>query len=111
MSNNIVRIIKNTVIVIILFILSNILTAVVTLFLARISSNVQIMDFKVVFDPLITIAYLMIYYFLQIIYQPRQDSINKLFLLTLFLSFSMDFFKGAVFINILFYLLRKTNLI
>lgn len=111
MGTRVVELVKNTVITLILFLIANILTSVISLYLLRLSPNIRIVDLKVVFDPLITIAYLMVFYFLNSIYQPNQQSINKLFVLTLFLSFAMDFFKGAIFINIMFFLLRKTRLI
>ena len=105
------ELLKNAFITLVLLLIANVLTTIVSLYLVRLSPSIRIVDLKVVFDPLITIAYLMVLFFLNSIYQPNQESQNKLFLLTLFLSFTMDFFKGAIFINIMFFLLRKARLV
>lgn len=111
MINNIILFIKNVLIILVLFIIANALTSVITMILARISYNIKVVDLKLVFDPLITVAYLAVYYVLNSIYQPRQESLNGLFVMTMIFSFSMIFFKGAVLMYVMYFLLRKTRLI
>lgn len=62
------------------------------------------------FDPLITIAYVMLYYFLTLFYQPDTSSQYKLFLFTLFLSFTVSFMQGAIFLVLFYFLLRKARI-
>ena len=62
------------------------------------------------FNPLMTIAYIMLYYFLTLFYQPSVSAQYKLFLFTLFLSFTVGFIQGAVFLVIFYFLLRKARI-
>jgi len=50
---------------------------------------------KVSFDPLITIAYFFVYYFLTLFFQPNTQHQYYLFLLTLFISFTVNFVQGS----------------
>ncbi len=74
--------------------------------------NVQVIGLnRIAFDPLISIAYMMLYYFLLMFEQPSKNSQILLFLLTLFLSFTANFIQGSVFLVVLFFLLKKLKLI
>ena len=63
------------------------------------------------FNPLTTIAYIMLYYFITLFYQPESSTQYKLFLFTLFLSFTVNFIQGAIFLIFLYFFLRKARLI
>jgi hypothetical protein len=66
---------------------------------------------KVSFDPLITIAYFLVYYFLTLFFQPNTQHQYYLFLLTLFISFTVNFVQGSFLLICLFWLLRKARFI
>jgi hypothetical protein len=66
---------------------------------------------SVQFNPLITIAYLMLFYFLLMFHRPNQNSQYGLFLLTILLSFMMNFLQGSILLVVFFFLAQKTHLI
>jgi hypothetical protein len=65
---------------------------------------------EVNFNPLITIAYLMIFYFLLMFHKPQADKQYGLFLLTLFVSFTVNFLQGSILLVIFFYFGSKLRL-
>ena len=66
---------------------------------------------KIIFDPVISITYLLVYYFLVMFYQPTVKNQHQLFIFTLLLSFSMQFTQGSFALIFCFYLLRKGKFI
>jgi hypothetical protein len=80
--------------------------------LLAIGGNIQSVGFnKLAFDPMITIAYMMLYYFITLFYQPPAKAQFYLFLFTLFLSFTVSFIQGAIFLVVLYFFLRKARII
>jgi len=81
-------------------------------FLMGIGGNIKLIGLSnVAFDPLITIAYLMLFYFITLFYQPHPKSQYLLFLLTLFLSFTVNFIQGSILLVVLYFLLSKFQLL
>jgi len=62
------------------------------------------------FNPLITIAYLVLFYFLLMFHRPAGDKQYGLFLLTIILSFMMNFLQGSILLVIFFYISTKLKL-
>lgn len=63
------------------------------------------------FNPQITIAYLLVFYFLLMFHRPQSNSQYGLFVLTLFLSFMMNFVQGSILLVIFFFFASKLRLI
>lgn len=96
--------------IILALILANLVSSFSVGFLTAVSSNIQVIGFNTLsFDPLITIAYMMLYYFVTLFFQPGTTTQFYMFLLALFLSFTTPFVQGAVMLVALFFLLRKFN--
>jgi len=101
---------------ILIFLLANILGALLIGFLATTTAgmggNIAMTGFKkLLFDPIITIAYLMVFYFLTLFYQPSSKNQHKLFIFTLLLSFTLNFTQGSLLLVFLYFLLRKARFI
>jgi len=81
-------------------------------FLTGVGGNIKIVGLSnVAFDPLITIAYIVMYYFITLFYQPHHKVQYLLFLLTLLLSFTVNFIQGSVFLVAFYFLLDKLGLL
>ncbi len=81
-------------------------------FLTGIGGNIKIVGLSsIAFDPLITIAYILLYYFITLFYQPQPKNQYYLFLFTLFLSFTVNFIQGSVLLVALYFILSKFRLL
>lgn len=98
------------VLVLVCLMLANLFSNFFLGFLTAMGGNISIGGFnKIEFDPLITIAYMMLFYFMTIYFQPKHQL--ALFLFTLFLSFTVNFIQGSIFLVVFYFLLRKFKLV
>ena len=112
MNVNVKDFIKKITLVIVGLIIVSLLSSLVFGFFLGLGGNIKMIGFnKVAFDPLITIAYMMLFYFMSMFYQPDAKKQFYLFLLVLFMSFAVSFIQGAIFIVILYVVFRKFKLI
>ena len=85
------------------------ITAFLVGFLSALSTNIQVSGVTgaLAFDPLITIAYIIVFHYAAHFAQlPRKASVN-FFLLTLFLSFTTNFVPGSIFLLTFIYFTHK----
>lgn len=105
-------VIKKLVLIFIVLFVANLIASFFFGMLLTIGGNIQSVGFnKLAFDPMITIAYMILYYFITLFYQPHSKAQFYLFLFVLFLSFTVSFMQGAIYMVVLYFLLRKFNLI
>lgn len=88
-----------------------ILTIVLSTFIAGFSENIDQINFTTSFDPLITIAYILVFYSVSFYYSLTKNQAYNYLLLSLFLSFTINFVEGAMILVFLAPLLRKLKLI
>ncbi|PIQ72854.1 hypothetical protein COY13_01060 [Candidatus Roizmanbacteria bacterium CG_4_10_14_0_2_um_filter_36_35] len=106
------NILKNIGLIIISLLIANIVSAFLLGVLMMIGGNISVVGLNQInFDPLITIAYILLYYSINSFYQPARKSQLFLFLFTLFLSFTVNFIQGAIFLVLVYFLLSKFKLI
>jgi hypothetical protein len=104
--------IKKIILVILSLLIANIVSAFSLGVIMVISGNINIIGLnKINFDPLITIAYILLYYFLSSFFHSEGRFHFYLFLFTLFLSFTVNFIQGAIFLVVFYLLLSKFKLI
>jgi len=107
-----IDIIKRITLIVVSLLIANIVSAFLLGMLMMIGGNISIVGLNEVnFDPLITIAYILLYYFINSFYQSAGKSQLYLFLFTLFLSFTVNFIQGAIFLVVIYFLLNKFRLI
>lgn len=111
MRNLKIKLINMLVVIAILF-LCNFLSGFFWGFFLTLGGNIRVVGFnEISFDPLITIAYMILYYFITLFYQPNSKAQYYLFLFTLFLSFTVNFIQGAIYLVFLYMFLRFAKLI
>lgn len=104
--------IKKVIGIIAVLFVGNIIASFLFGVLLTLGGNIQSVGFnKLAFDPVITIAYMMLYYFVTLFFQPPPKAQFYLFLLTLFLSFTVSFLQGSIYLVVIYYLLKKFNII
>jgi hypothetical protein len=104
--------IKKIILVILSLLIANIVSAFSLGVIMVISGNINVIGLnKINFDPLITIAYILLYYFLSSFFHSESRFHFYLFLFTLFLSFTVNFIQGAIFLVVFYLLLSKFKLI
>ncbi|SRR3989339_554208 len=108
---NLVRIAMTAGLIFIFYIIANFGSAFLVGVLTQIGGNIKLVGIQLSFDPLITIAYLMLFYFNTLFYQPSPKAQHALFLFTLFLSFTVSFIQGSIFLSIFYWLLKKAKII
>ena len=106
-GKKIISFVKHAAIIILVIVLCRAFSSFMLGIFLAIGGNITIIGIsKIAFDPLITIAYLLVFYFLTNFFQPRFEAEILLFLVVLFLSFTMPFIQGSMFVVALFFLLR-----
>ncbi len=110
MRNKALSLLINLILILIAFIVSRTFAQMFFLFLTVTKSNIQIIGTSLAFDPLITIAYILVFYFITLFYQPRPKAQYLLFLMTLYLSFTTGFVEGSIFMVALYFSLRRLKL-
>lgn len=100
----------------IFFFISNLIASFMVGFLSGITSmaggNIIFTGVKSIsFNPIITIAYLMLFYFLLMFHRPSGNKQYGLFLLTLVISFTINFLQGSILLVVFFYFAQKLRLI
>lgn len=88
-----------------------ILTIVLGTFIASFSENIDQLNLTTTFDPIITIAYILVFYSVSFYYSLTKKQAYNYLLLALFLSFTINFVEGAMVLVFLAPLLRKLKLI
>lgn len=112
MNINIGEIIKKAVLIAIVLALSNIIASFFFGIILTLGGNIESIGLsKPTFDPLITIAYILVYYFTTIFYQPSPKAQYFLFLFVLWLSFTVNFIQGSVSLVIMYSLLKRFKVI
>lgn len=97
--------------ILIVLILSSFLAALIAGVFMAIGGNIGTVDFTVAFDSSLTIAYLLLYYFLSSFYQLSRRQNYLYLLLAISLSFTTDFVQGSILLIVLPPILRKFRLI
>ena len=87
------------------------LAAVLSGILVAISGTAQISGVQVVFDPQIPLAYVIVGYFAGYFNELSKKVQGNLFLLALFLSFTVNFIQGALTLVLLPPVLKKLKLV
>ena len=82
--------------VIIIAILLQLAAAVVAGFISAFSANIDVNSVSIMFDPQITIAYILVYYSISHFYKLSNTQSYLYFLFTLVLSFTTNFIQGAI---------------
>lgn len=80
-------------------------------FLSAFSANIINQEGVTYFDPLITLTYLVYFYFLNNLFSFTNKQRSYYFILTLLLSYTINFVEGSIFLLILFPVLKKFKLI
>ena len=86
-------------------------TILVGIVLASFSENIDQFNLTTTFDPIITIAYILVFYSVSFYYSLTKKQAYNYLLLALFLSFTINFVEGAMILVFLAPLLRKLKLI
>jgi hypothetical protein len=103
---------KRTVVILFSLFLANLLSSFLLGFFMSYGGNIQMVGInEILFEPQITIAYMMLFYFLVMYFQPSVNSQLPLFLLTLFLSFTTNFIQGTFFLVGIIFLLKKFKVV
>lgn len=97
--------------IIIVFFLLYLVTIVISTLLSNFSENIIIAGFANSFDPLITIAYILVFYSVSFYYSLSKKQAYYYLLLALLLSFTINFVEGSLVLVFLAPILRKLNLI
>jgi hypothetical protein len=107
---NITEILKKGGLVLIACISSAFVASLAVAFLIGVGGNIEVVGFtSLAFDPQITIAYMILHYFLsEYFYVERR---LPLFLFALLLSFTTNFIQGSIFLVLFYALLRAFKLI
>lgn len=104
------KFIANCIFILIGLVTANIASGFLFGILLSIGGNIKQLGVdKLAFDPVITIAYMILYYCIIQIFVPSRTAQLYLFLLTLFLSFVANFIQGGLFLIVFCMLLRKMN--
>ncbi|MDH7476320.1 MAG: hypothetical protein QHH09_02505 [Microgenomates group bacterium] len=112
MIKNIVEYLKKILVILLILVLANLLSSFFWGFLLTMGGNIEVIGFNSIsFDPLITIAYMILFYFLSIFYQPVPKAQFYLFLFTLFLSFTVNFIQGSIYLVLIYIFLRQFRII
>lgn len=93
------------------FFLIYILTIITSTLISNFSENITVADLTTSFDPLITIAYILVFYSVSHYYSLTKKQAYYYLLLSLFLSFTINFVEGSLVLVALAPTLRKLKLI
>lgn len=119
-KNIITKFITKYLFLLVLLIIAN----TISYFIASVSKNIFFYShhysIEVYFNPfikplvaiayfIIIITYLIIYYFLTLFFKPNYKAQFYLFVFTIFLSFTMEFNRGVIYLVVLYALLKKFN--
>ena len=95
--------IKTIGLILLVLVLAGFLSAFLGGAISVLGGNVELVGLSsITFDPLLTIAYLLLYHFLTKFYEVAGKAAYWLFIFTVFLSFTVNFIQGAI-LMILFY--------
>lgn len=114
MSGNLVKNVKKGILIFVALLVANVLSSFVFGIIVTIGGNIERVGVGLTnlnFDPMITIAYMILYYFVTLFHQPSGRAQYYLFLFTLMLSFTVPFMQGALYLVFLYFILRKARVI
>ncbi len=97
--------------IVVVTILLYVLTVVASTLLSNFSENISLAGVKTLFDPLITTAYILVFYSVSHYYSLTKKQAYNYLLLALFLSFTINFVEGSMILVFLAPALRKLKLI
>jgi hypothetical protein len=107
---NTVEYLKKGLILLLVFAVSAIAAAICVAFLVGLGGNIEVVGFtQLAFDPLITIAYMVLHYFLTRYFRIAQKL--PLFIFVLVMSFTTNFIQGSLFLVFFFALLRVFKIV
>lgn len=103
---------KSIVLFVIIFIVANFLAGLGAGILAGFGGNVALIGLNSLsFDPLITIAYIVLFHYVSHYLELPRSAAYPTFLFTLFLSFAMNFIQGSLLLILLLTLLKRFRVI
>ncbi|MFH1244081.1 MAG: hypothetical protein V1487_00695 [bacterium] len=97
--------------IILITILLNLGAAVIAGFISAFSSNIDVNSLSLIFDPQITIAYVLVYYSFVHFYKLTTNQSYLYLIFVLLLSFTTNFIQGSITMIVLPPLLKKLKLI
>lgn len=103
---------KSAGLILLVLILSAILSAFLGGILAVLGGNVELVGLSsITFDPVLTIAYIILYHYLAHFHQVPGKAAYWLFLFAIFLSFTVNFIQGAILMILFFVGLKRFKLL
>lgn len=103
---------KNFFLVIVLLILAGFVSAFLGGAISVLGGNVELVGLSsITFDPLLTIAYIVLYYYLSKFYEVAGRAAYWLFIFTVLLSFTVNFIQGAILLILFFAGLKRLKVI
>jgi len=100
-----------SLLILLLAVLLYLLAAVLAGAVSALSTNVDMTSVAIIFDPQLTIAYLLIYFATNHFYRFSSRGSYSYLILAIALSFTTNFIQGVIFMLILPPLLRKLKLL
>lgn len=97
--------------ILLIFIIIYIFTIFLSSFITGFSENIEQIGLTTIFNPLNTIAYILVFYSVSFYYSLTKKQAYNYLLLALFLSFTINFVEGAMILVFLAPILRKLKLI
>lgn len=98
--------------IVVLFLLTNFVASFLAGILMLSGGNISVIGLnQISFDPALTIAYIILYYFLSHFYDLSPKTMYWMFLFTLFLSFTVNFIQGSLVLVILPPVLKRFGLL
>ncbi len=103
---------KNIVLTLVLLVVSSLLSALLGGGIAALGGNVELVGLSSIsFDPVLTIAYIILYHYLSHFYQATGRAAYWLFLFAILLSFTVNFIQGAILLILFFAGLKRLKII
>lgn len=110
--NPVLKNLGKALLILAIFLVANFISSFLTGVFTLAGGNISIIGLnQIAFDPALTIAYIILFYFIVHFYNLTQRAMYWIFLFTLFLSFTVNFIQGAILLVILPPLLKRFKLI
>lgn len=107
---NFIDLLKKGAIILGALIVSAFVASLAVVFLIGVGGNIEVVGFtSLAFDPQITIAYMLVHYFLSQYFEVERKL--PFFIFTLLLSFTTNFIQGSLFLVLFYSILRLFKLI
>ena len=103
---------KTIVIILIVLVVSSLLSAFLGGAISVLGGNVELVGLSsITFDPLLTIAYIVLYHYLSKFYELTGKAAYWLFIFAVLLSFTVNFIQGAILLILFFWGLKLLKVI